>query len=259
MKLSINHSQALLTLIRAGDVRVDGVEWVDKLPLSLIAEIRAFFPDLAFHFHPGRMHRTRTWLIKLQDYLQACPQSPHISVHLAPLPWLWTNAAMRRGWVLPGPPPQASVRGFIRDVKWLQGKLSLPVILENMPALHPSRYLFESDLSVIIDVLTETGCNLLLDLAHARIAAQARGMEPEAYLSGLPLEKTAQIHLAGVRAAWDGRLFDAHETLSEEDYNLLEWTLARTQPAWLTLEYFHEDARAVMDQLRRLQAYTRYL
>jgi len=50
MKLSVNHSQALLDLIRAGHVRADAVEWVDKLPLSLIVETREFFPSLAFDF-----------------------------------------------------------------------------------------------------------------------------------------------------------------------------------------------------------------
>ncbi|NMC16279.1 MAG: DUF692 family protein [Chloroflexi bacterium] len=255
MKFSINHSEAALALIQAGELQVDAVEWVDNLPLSLIAETRALFPGLAFHFHPGRFHRTQSWLAHLQDYLQACPQSPHVSVHLAPLPWLWTSAFMRRGRLLPGPLPGLSVRGFIRDVKWLQRSTDIPLILENMPALHPKRYLFESDPAVLQSVLEETGCNLLLDLAHARIAAQARGISPETYLSGLPLEKTAQIHLAGVRTGRDGRLFDAHETLTDEDYHLLNWALERTQPAWLTLEYFREDKRAVAEQVRRLQSY----
>lgn len=255
MKLSVNHSQALLDLIRAGHVRADAVEWVDKLPLSLIVETREFFPSLAFHFHPGRFHRTQSWLTHLREYLQACPQSPYISVHLAPLPWLWTNAWMRHGRLLPGPLRGASVQRFVQEVKWLQERSNLPLILENMPALHPTRFLFESDPAVIQKVLEETGCGFLLDLAHARIAAEARDISPEAYLSALPLERTAQIHLAGVRTGRDGRLFDAHEPLTDVDYRLLEWTLARVQPAWLTLEYFREEPRAVADQMKRLESY----
>jgi len=80
-------------------------------------------------------------------------------------------------------------------------------------------------------------------------------MSPEAYLSALPLEKSVQIHLAGVRAGRDGRLFDAHETLTDEDYRLLEWTLERVQPEWLTLEYFREDPLAVAQQLERVQEF----
>jgi len=255
MKVSLNYSQALLNLMSAGAARVDAVEWVDKLPLSQIAESRAQFPQVAFHFHPGRFHHTHSWLAHLRAYLQACPQSPHVSVHLAPLPWLWTSAYMHRGRLLPGPLAGLSVRSFIRAVKWLQRNSEPPVILENMPALHPNRYLFESEPSVINKALEETGCKLLLDLAHARIAAQARRMSPEAYLSALPLEKSVQIHLAGVRAGRDGRLFDAHETLTDEDYRLLEWTLERVQPEWLTLEYFREDSLAVAQQLERVQEF----
>ena len=39
-------------------------------------------------------------------------------------------------------------------------QLNLPLILENMPALHPKRYLFESDPAVIGMVLEETNCAL---------------------------------------------------------------------------------------------------
>ncbi|HOA21626.1 MAG TPA: DUF692 family protein [Anaerolineaceae bacterium] len=255
MQISVNHSQALLDLVRAGHISVDAVEWVDKLPVSLIVETRELFPSLAFHLHPGRFHRTGAWLTQLRNYLEVCPQTPHISVHLAPLPWLWTDATMRRGRLLPGPLADASIRRFIREVKWLQRNSNLPLILENMPALHPKRYLFESDPAVIGMVLEETNCAFLLDLAHARIAAEARGISPETYLAALPLEKTAQIHLAGVRAGRDGRLFDAHEPLTVEDYRLLEWTLARAQPAWLTLEYFREEPQAVADQVKQLETY----
>ena len=54
----------------------------------------------------------------------------------------------------------------------------------------------------------------------------------------------------------DGRLYDAHEALNEEDYRLLEWTLERVQPEWLTLEYFREDPSALLEQLQRLSSLT---
>ena len=43
MQISVNHSQALLDLVRAGHISVDAVEWVDKLPVSLIVETRELF------------------------------------------------------------------------------------------------------------------------------------------------------------------------------------------------------------------------
>jgi len=108
---------------------------------------------------------------------------------------------------------------------------------------------------VINRVIEETQTGLLLDLAHARIAARARGISSQEYITALPLERTQQIHLAGVREGSDGQLYDAHEPLMEEDYQLLEWTLERTNPQLLTLEYFREDPQALSSQLSRLQSY----
>jgi uncharacterized protein (UPF0276 family) len=41
--------------------------------------------------------------------------------------------------------------------------------------------------------------------------------------------------------------------LSEEDYELLDWALTRTQPYLVTLEYFREDAEALKTQLERIR------
>ena len=50
MKLSVNYSEALITLLRASSVEIDAIEWVDKLELGLIAQRRAVFPGLPFTF-----------------------------------------------------------------------------------------------------------------------------------------------------------------------------------------------------------------
>jgi len=255
MKLSVNHSQTLLDLLSAGQVQVDAIEWVDKLSPEVIREARAALPQIAFHFHPGRMRFSSKGVAHLREYLGLCPQSLHVSIHLAPLPMAITYPAMRWGVYLPTMGAKSAVKRFVRQVRWLQNRCDQPVILENMPTLHPTRYHFESEPAVIRDVLDQTGCSLLLDLAHARIAAQARSLPVEDYLAALPLEKTAQIHLAGVRAKPDGRLYDAHQHLLEPDYQLLEWTLRRTRPAWITLEYFLEDPQALREQISKLRQF----
>jgi uncharacterized protein (UPF0276 family) len=92
---------------------------------------------------------------------------------------------------------------------------------------------------------------LLLDLGHARVAAMHHGLQPEAYLELLPLERTRQIHVSGPRLR-GVCLYDAHEPLAEPDYALLEWTLARAHPDVVTLEYFR-DREALREQIVRLQ------
>jgi uncharacterized protein (UPF0276 family) len=74
----------------------------------------------------------------------------------------------------------------------------------------------------------------------------------EDYLLQIPLERTRQIHISGVREK-DGFLVDAHETLMQEDYDLLAWALKKVQPEVVTLEYFRDDRDALRQMLFRLR------
>jgi uncharacterized protein (UPF0276 family) len=51
-------------------------------------------------------------------------------------------------------------------------------------------------------IIRETGCGLLLDASHARIAARALGVDEHAYLSALPVQHLRELHLTGIQ--WFG-------------------------------------------------------
>jgi uncharacterized protein (UPF0276 family) len=253
IKLSVNLSNALIDLVHAGEVQIDGVEAVIYLSPERVLEARAALPGMAFNFHAGRVGLEVSNRADLPRYLALCPDSPFISVHLAPLPMWITGTAMRSQVYLPQPPSEMLVKHFIHKVKRLQAQESLPVILENMAVLRPGKFRFESDPQVITRVLEETSCRMLLDLAHARIAAQERSMPVEDYLLALPLEKVTQVHISGCRER-DGVLYDAHQSLQEVDYALLDWVLPRVNPDWLTLEYFTEDRKMVREQVNEIKS-----
>ena len=253
IKLSVNLSNALIDLVHAGEVQIDAVEVVPHLSPERIREARAALPGIPFNFHAGRVGLDLYRRTDLPRYLALCPEAPFISLHLAPLPLWITVAAMRAQIFLPQPPTAMLVRQFIRKVKRLQAHETLPVILENMAVLHPWKYLFESDPQVITQVLEETDCRMLLDLSHARIAAQERTLPVEDYLLALPLDKVVQVHVSGCRER-DGVLYDAHQALQEADYALLKWVLPYVNPDWLTLEYFSEDRKAVKEQVLKLKS-----
>jgi len=253
IKLSVNLSNALIDLVHSGEVQIDAIEVVPHLTPERIREARAALPGMPFNFHAGRVGLDLYRRADLPRYLALCPEAPFISLHLAPLPIWITVAAMRSHIYLPQPPTAVLVRQFIRKVKRLQARETLPVILENMAVLHPGKYRFESDPQVIKRVLEETGCRMLLDLSHARIAAQERSMPVEDYLLALPLDKVMQVHVSGCRER-DGVLYDAHQTLQEADYALLKWVLPHIKPDWLTLEYFREDRGTVKEQVMKLKS-----
>jgi len=134
---------------------------------------------------------------------------------------------------------------IVRNASALRAALPVSLLLENVP-LYPNvvhRHITRP--AFMGEVLSSSRCDMLLDLAHARVTASLLGMTPEAYLEALPLERVREIHLSGPRAistlppsqqrllqdnactvaselAFDDRwLVDVHDTMTEVDYALV--------------------------------------
>jgi len=125
------------------------------------------------------------------------------------------------------------------------------VILENTDPLPFDGYDFEVQTERITRVLEGADCGFLLDIGHARVSAAALRVDVVDYLSDLPLHRVVQVHVSGPRMR-DGRLVDAHESLQETDYALLDFVLERTRPQVVTLEYIRKR-EALQEQLCRLR------
>ncbi len=252
--LTADLSDSLLALLPAYAALVDGVEVGPWCSLRQIREYRSLLPRMAFYFHGGDLIQEIGFLpgaaSRITAYLRATG-SPWLSVHMMMWPpgmvWL-----MRRwGWRVPLPDPERATRSFIGRVRSLVRALDVPLLLENDEPPPFDGYEFEAHPERLAHVLDATGCGLVLDIAHARLSAERLGMDVQAYLSRLPLDRVVQLHVSGPRVR-NGRLFDAHEPLQDVDYDLLEFVLAQTRPKVITLEYIREP-QALHDQLRRLR------
>ena len=129
------------------------------------------------------------------------------------------------------------------------------VLVLYVPRWSRSRPAYTADPGFISQVIEESGCHLLLDLGHARIAAHYRGEPERDYLARHPLDRVIEIHVSGPRPGPypDGRLIDAHQPMLEADYELLAWVLAQSRPRAVTLEY-SKDRAQIVTQLVRLRA-----
>ena len=170
---------------------------------------------------------------------------------------------------------EQALTNIVSNAMALAGRLPVPLLLENIPFFPNLAHVHVCEPDFVAQVLEETGCGLLLDLAHARSSADVLGLDVHEYLSALPLESTVELHISGPRplADIDGRrqrlvrenaasiahlvafgeqnLVDAHEEMQEEDYALLGWVLERTEPKAISLEYFREP-EPLRQQLVRL-------
>jgi len=170
---------------------------------------------------------------------------------------------------------QKALDNITRNARALAERLKVPLILENVPFFPNLAHMFITEPDFVAEVVGRAGCDLLLDLAHARVSANVLGYSVEDYLARMPLERTVELHLSGPRplkeldpkrqalvrenaqsaahliSFGEKNLVDAHAPMQEEDYALLEWVLRRAEPKAISLEYFRQP-EALREQLLRL-------
>ena len=248
--LSASLSAPLIELICAGQVKVDAVEASPYFTPQQIQAYRDQVPGMPFFFHGGNLIMAADAWQQAETYL-SCTTSPWLSVHISMWPPDIVQAVQYNGKRPPPLHPRRAIRRLVENVLALQEKITVPIILENMAPLTESECENEAAPAVINEVLEKTGCDLLLDIAHARVAAAALQIDVHHYLADLLLSRVVQIHTNGPRHI-RGRLQDAHEPLLEIDYALLAWVLEQTTPHIITLEYY-QRRDALCEQLRRLE------
>jgi hypothetical protein len=244
------HGDAILA---AGAPRVDRVKLGSWMSDAQIAASATRIPAL-LHISQGVIWpRSRRW-VAMKVHRTRLARTPWVSFHLD---LGWTFLAYR--WSGPSPIPRWVARRWaVQSLRRLSAALPVPVLAENMPRWDRAGPAYVVDPTFIRGAIEEADCGFLLDLAHARVSADLRRESVHAYLERLPLDRVREIHISGPRpsAAHSGRLIDAHEPLRQEDLDLLAWTLKRTQPRAVTLEYSRQRGplEAQLRSLRRVLA-----
>lgn len=185
-----------------GDVPVDFVEVISEnymieggRQLRILEEIREKHPVI---IHGVSMSIGSAGGLD-SDYLDKLKQLERridplwVSDHLC-----WTRTSAHNSHdLLPLPLTGEALDVVCANIDRAQDHLGGPMLFEN-----PSSYLtFPEDELTEWEFLTEmarrTGCYLLLDVNNIYVSSRNHGFSADEYLSGLPLERVRQIHLAG--------------------------------------------------------------
>lgn len=262
MKLAINFSYPAVDMLRSGAIEFDYF----KTPAwpELISQARQQRP-VAVHFDlqagQGQI-AGRAW--EEIDAILADTPTRYVNLHLTPtveyFPGIPQDGA--------GPEQYRQVaQEIIEDIRCVAEHFGPErVIVENIPYRGADcrwlRLAVEPDL--ICQVVEETGCGLLLDIAHARIAAHHLGRNAEDYMRSLPVDRLCELHFTGLQRI-NGRLQD-HLAAQPEDWQALEWVLEQIRsgdwahPHLLAFEYGgvggffsnFTDAGVISEQVPRL-------
>jgi uncharacterized protein len=238
MIFAINYSTQAAQLVAQDAINIDRFkcpDWPD-----LVTEASRLRP-VAVHFTlkagSGNIQKTDWGLV---ERLLLQTGTDYVNLHLAPesndfpgIP-VETGAEERR----------MVIERMIADVQSTAYRFGAErVIVENVPyrgaegsVLRPG---VEPD--AITEIITETGCGLLLDISHARISARHLGMDERAYMTALPIDRLRELHFTGLHYL-DGDWQD-HLPVLAEDWPVLDWALGSIRrgewalPSMLAFEY----------------------
>lgn len=124
--------------------------------------------------------------------------------------------------LLPLPYTQESLQRIVDNIDFVQNYLRTPLVLENVATYLSFRGNEMSEWEFVSAISKKSGCALLLDINNIYINSYNHGFDPQEYLRALPLERVAQIHLAGPSDRGT-HLFDTHaEDIPDVVWNLFK-------------------------------------
>ena len=239
MQLAMNFSHEAAALVSVGRIDIDRCktpDWPD-----MIEEASSYRP-VAVHFglDAGRGDLDSKDWTAITALLEQT-STPYLNLHLNP------EVTDYPGIPVDTPDKNQAkliVQNLIKDVATAVGRFGAErVIIENVTYRDATGTTLRTGVEpiVICQVVKETGCGLLLDLSHARIAACYLGIEEKEYISMLPTDRLREMHFTGLK--WvNGKLKD-HWPALPNDWQALSWALKRIDkgewatPWLLTYEY----------------------
>jgi uncharacterized protein (UPF0276 family) len=161
------------------------------------------------------------------------------------------------------PRTEASVEGAVRNLRKAANIIGAIPLMENIATLIEPPCSMLSEPAWISNILTASGCTLLLDLHNLYANAVNFGLDPMQYLAELPLDRIGCVHIAGGRwiKAPNGNkhyLLDDHlHEVTGPVYELLIEVATRTaHPLTVVLERdgAFPPMAVLLDELERTRA-----
>ena len=239
MLLAINYSTQAAALLAENRIHIDRFKCPDWP--NLIAEASLQRPvGVHFTLTAGRAKlEAMDWC--LVERLMNQTGTPFVNLHLEPQSEEFPEFSPKME--LPDQVEQV-IEHMIAEVN-RAARLFGPekVIVENVPYRGAGHRVLRPAVQpeIFSRVLEETGCGLLLDISHARIAAHYLGMDERVYMDQMPTHRLKELHFTGLH--WRDNFMQDHLEALETDWPVLDWVLEQirsgrwARPWMLAFEY----------------------
>ncbi len=189
------------------------------------------------------------YLRRVREIVEICG-AKYYSEHMA----MTHVPGMDSGHLCPPVINDEGLRACIRNINQAQEALEVPLALENISYTLTlnSDHLAMADF--FAEVVSATGCLVLLDVANLYINSRNHDFDPIEYLNRIPMDRVVQVHLAGGILLASGQLLDSHsEAIAEDIWELAAETSKRCNPRAVIVERDQNfvDIEALMAEVTR--------
>ncbi len=143
--------------------------------------------------------------------------------------------------LLPLPFCDEAASHLARRAREAAERIERPLLLENITyyAVMPGTTLDEG--AFLRAVLDEADCGFLLDVNNVYVNAKNHGLDPEAALLALPLDRTRQIHMAGHRRDGNVLIDDHGSAVPDAVWSLYELAIEHVGPVPTLIEWDNQN------------------
>jgi uncharacterized protein (UPF0276 family) len=218
MKFAVNYSNALIKLLQDDQIQVDLIKCPDWAGMIKEAKLQG---PITIHFDLD-VGLGNSFNVDFNRVRRLADETftPHVNTHLVTPKTL-------------NPDNIAEVNKLIdlwhQELQFMiDGLGSCKVALEHFPYTKEFPNLIPAvDIKIFSNLVETMGVNFLLDLSHARITADTKGMDVKTYIEGFPLDRLVELHFTGVKQ--HGGILTDHFEMMDEDWDLLKWALQEIQ------------------------------
>jgi uncharacterized protein (UPF0276 family) len=157
--------------------------------------------------------------------------------------------------LLPIPFRSDAVDHVVERIRKVQDELERPLAIENVSYYTPVAAEM-SEIEFVNQIVERADCKLLLDVNNVYVNAFNHQYDAKQFISQLPLDRVAYIHIAGHEKVEPDLIIDTHgQPIIDPVYELFEWTIAQMEPVPVLLErdYNFEDTDQIQSELLQIK------
>lgn len=158
--------------------------------------------------------------------------------------------------LLPIPFRQDAIEHVVERIKMVQDYLERPIAIENV-SYYTTAAAELSELEFITSILKESDCQLLLDVNNVYVNSFNHNYNAKSFISSLPLEKVAYIHMAGHNQVAPDLIIDTHgQAIIDPVYELFDYTssLIKSVPVLLERDFNIPKTEELIYEMNQLKA-----